>query len=698
MAADNILARVSRVVQVEPITTARALRGPFDYLAPAGAAVGMRLVVPFGHRDVPAVVTALADDSEHDPAAVRRIVDPALPADLVQLAFWLADEYCSTPARALSLMLPPAGVRAKTALYAAPASATSAAGDGVRLNDAQRALLASLPRFTGPDTAALRRLEGRGLVTITDKIVRRAPLHVAVGATRERPAATPAQQEAIDRIVAAAPGERLLLHGVTGSGKTEVYLQAAEHALQRGRSVLVLVPEIGLTPQIVQRFAERFGDTVAVLHSQLGAGERFDEWMRLHRGEARVCVGPRSAVFAPLHDLGLVIVDEEHDSSYKHEGDPRYDARGVAEQRAAAAGAVLVVGSATPRPESIHAIPRLRLADRVDGQPMPPVRVVDMRAASHALHPDTHDALMSARKAIVLLNRRGWSNFLTCQTCGRAWECPQCDVTLVLHRDQHTIACHHCGHRERVPRACPDCGGISIARHGTGTERLADDLAATGLPVFRLDADVARGAQVLAAFGAADRGILVGTQMVAKGHDFPDVDLGVVVDADSTLRFPDFRSEERTFALVTQLAGRAGRGRGGGHVLVQTMVPEAEAIRFAARHDSDAFLRAELARRRALRYPPFATLIRIVCGAEASGGALTAATAIATVLREAEATGTQVLGPASLFRLRGRERAQIVVKATERAAAITLVRGVVDALAADKAHRGVSLSVDVDPQ
>ncbi|MCW3014045.1 MAG: primosomal protein, partial [Solirubrobacterales bacterium] len=440
---------MSRVVQVEPITTARALRGPFDYLAPEGAQVGMRLVVPFGHRDVPAVVTAITSSSEHELAAVRKVVLPSLPADLVDLAFWVADEYCSTPARALSLMLPPAGARAKTALWADPVA--GAATDETRLTEPQRALLGSLPRFTDADTAALRRLEGRGLVTISRRVVRRVPLQVPVGATRERPRLTADQRAAVDRIVAAAPGERLLLHGVTGSGKTEVYLRAAEDALAHGRSVIVLVPEIGLTPQIVARFAERFGDTVAVLHSQLGAGERFDEWMRLQRGEARICVGPRSAVFAPLQDVGLVVVDEEHDSSYKHEGDPRYDARGVAERRAAQAGAVLVVGSATPRPESIHAIPRLRLPARVDGLRMPPVRVVDMRTATHALHPDTHEALMASRKAIVLLNRRGWSNFLTCRTCGRAWECPQCDVTLVLHRDQSTVACHHCGHRERVP-------------------------------------------------------------------------------------------------------------------------------------------------------------------------------------------------------------------------------------------------------
>jgi primosomal protein N' (replication factor Y) len=398
-------------------------------------------------------------------------------------------------------------------------------------------------------------------------------------------------------------------------------------------------------------------------------------------------------VFAPIDHLGLVVVDEEHDGSYKNEGDPRYDARLVAEKRAAQHGAVLVVGSATPRPESIHALRRIRLPQRVDGAPLPPVEIIDLKEAPGAVHPRTHEALVDSRKAIVLLNRRGWSNFLTCRSCGRVWECPQCDVALILHRSADAVACHHCGHRERVPGTCPDCGSVSIARHGTGTERLAEELGAWDKPVFRLDADVARAAEVLAAFGAAPAGILVGTQMVAKGHDFPDVDLGVVVDADATLRFPDFRAEERTFALVTQLAGRAGRG-GAGRVLVQTLVPEADAIAFAARHDADGFLAGELERRRALRYPPFATLIRVVCSSEAPGAAHAAATALRTAL----GPKAPVLGPAPLFRLRGRERSQLMVKAGDRPAAIAAVRAAVEAVSADKAHRAASFSVDVDPQ
>jgi primosomal protein N' (replication factor Y) len=452
----------------------------------------------------------------------------------------------------------------------------------------------------------------------------------------------------------------------------------------------VLVPEIALTPQIVARFLARFGDTVAVLHSRLSAGERHDEWARLRRGEARVCVGPRSAVFAPMEDVGLIVIDEEHDASYKNEGDPRYDARLVAERRAALSGAVLVAGSATPRPESFQALRRLRLPERADGARLPPVEIVDMRSAPGALHQRTHEALVDARKAIVLLNRRGWSNFLTCRSCGQVWSCPQCEVTLVLHRADGILACHHCGHRERVPERCGACGSVSIARHGTGTERLEAELAERGR-VFRLDADAGDPARVLSAFEAADRGTLVGTQMVAKGHDFPDVDLGVVLDADATLRFPDFRAEERTFALVAQLAGRAGRGATHGRVLVQTLTPDAPSIALAARHDAEGFLAGELERRRALRYPPFATLIRVVCSAVAPGAAHAAAAAVHARLPGA-------LGPAPLFRLRGRERSQVVVKATERAAAIAAVGAAVDAVAADRAHRAASFSVDVDPQ
>jgi primosomal protein N' (replication factor Y) len=486
-----------------------------------------------------------------------------------------------------------------------------------------------------------------------------------------------------------------------------VYLRAVQSTLAAGRSAIVLVPEIALTPQVVGRFRERFGDIVAVLHSALAPGERQDEWSALRAGEARVCVGPRSAVFAPLEDVGLIVVDEEHDSSYKHEGDPRYDARHVALRRAGQHGAVLVAGSATPRPESVTTFERLRLPARIDRRPLPPVEVLDMRGHHHPLHPRTRIALADVRrdggKAIVLLNRRGWSNFLSCRACGQVWICPNCDVALVLHKASGLVACHHCGHRARVPMRCGACGSVALARHGSGTERLEDELRQAlgrdSFPIFRLDADAAASRErlqdTLRAFQAAPAGVLVGTQIVAKGHDFPDVTLGVVMDADQTLRFPDFRAEERTFALVTQLAGRAGRGEGGGTVLVQTLAPEARSIQYASRHDSDGFLADELTRRQALRYPPFATLIRIVCSANEPAPALAAALDLRGALTP---PGAEVLGPAPLFRLRGRARLQLVVKTSEREAAIAAIGAEVERVGPKAAKHGVSVSVDVDPQ
>ena len=676
-----------KVAQVEPITTARVLRGPFDYICPDGADVGSVMVVPFAGRDLLAVVTALKDSSEHELSEAIELLPVSLPSDLVALGPWLADEYCSTPARAYSLMLPPRGVKERSALYA---SVLREPGEDERLTANQRELLGSLPRLAGADVAALRRLEKRGLVLLEAQSQRRAPKHAEVGKASgaSGPRLTSDQTEALEQLLAAAPGEQLLLHGVTGSGKTEVYLRAAAEVLAADKTVLVLVPEIALTPQIISRFVERFGETVAVIHSKLTPGERFDEWMRLRSGEARICIGARSAVFAPMSDIGLIIVDEEHDSSYKNEGDPRYDARHVAARRAEDHGAVLVAGSATPRAESWQRLRRLSLPSRVDGLPLPEVEIIDLRGAPGVLHPDTFQALVDSRKSIVLLNRRGWSNYLSCSSCGYAWECPQCDVTLVLHRASGSISCHHCGHRERVPERCVECGSVSIARHGTGTERLETELPGT---VFRLDGDAADAGAVLRAFEQADEGILLGTQVVAKGHDFPDVELGVVVDADQTLRFPDFRAEERTFSLVTQLAGRSGRGSERGRVIVQSFSPDAPALTLAAQHDAPTFLEQELSRREALRYPPFSTLIRIVCSSPQPGAAQEAA----SELQEALPCS---LGPAPLFRLRGRERSQIVIKAEDRRAAVAAVNAAVGRVAKGGGRKSVAISVDVEPQ
>ncbi len=738
------------IARVEPLMRARALRGPFDYRLRADqdqVAVGSVLRVPFGRQRALGVVVGMADRSDLAPdrlAEPDAVLPAGLPADLVSLATWMATEYCSTPARALGLLLPPGaadGLRTKEVLVAELTEAGQAALDsGERLTDRQREALGSLARVGATPaaqlgTSTLRRLEARGLVAIAPQAQRRRPPRHKVGADcLPRPPLTREQRLALSAILRAlrarrataadlrgrrphGAGARFLLHGVTGSGKTEVYLRAVEEVLATGRTAIVLVPEIALTPQALGRFEARFGDVVAVLHSSLGRGERYDEWLRLARGEARVCVGARSAVFAPLPEIGLIVVDEEHEGSYKHEGDPRYDARAVAERRARQHGAVLVLGSATPRPESVGGVGAptpLRLSTRIDARALPPVEVLDMRAAHHPLHPQTRMALADLRraggKAIVLLNRRGWSNFLSCRACGQVWSCPNCEVALVLHRTaghaRSFVACHHCGHREPVPERCRACGSVAVARHGAGTERIEHELReALGepeFPVFRLDADAAglhERAITLARFHSARAGLLVGTQMVAKGHDFPDVALGVVLDADQTLRFPDFRAEERTFALVTQLAGRAGRGSGPegltGRVLVQTLAPEARAIRFAARHDADGFLEGELARRRALGYPPFASLIRIVCSAERGRDPATVAAALKARI---EPPGAIVLGPAPLFALRGRIRSQLLIKASQRSPAIRAIGAAVDALARSASRQGVSVSVDVDPQ
>ncbi len=736
------------IARVQPLTRTRAVRGLFDYrVAPEQAvSVGSLLRVPFGSRSSLGVVVELADRSELAP---ERLVEPeavlgaGLRPDLVALADWMAREYCSTPARALQLMLPAgasAGKGAKLALVAelTPAGRATLTDPDSRCNRHQRELLTTL-REAGPTvavqlgTGSLRRLETRGLVTLSSRPrPRRPPRHAVGSASPTPPRLTAEQRAALTTLTHAldasppapagdpnrgpagdpAPGPAhpgYLLHGVTGSGKTEVYLGAVAAALRSGRSAIVLVPEIALTPQTLWRFQARFGDVVAVLHSALSVGERHDEWMRLRRGEAQVCVGPRSAVLAPLDRIGLIVVDEEHESSYKHEGDPRYDARTIARERARHHGAVLVFGSATPRPESVLGMERLRLTHRVDRRPLPAVRVLDMRGHHQPLHPETRMALADLRraggKAILLLNRRGWSNFLSCRECGRVWLCPNCDVALVLHRQRRLVACHHCGHREAVPERCRACASVSVARHGAGTERIEQELRAAlgveGFPVFRLDADSAtlgQRARTLQRFAAAPAGVLVGTQMVAKGHDFPDVSLGVVLDADQTLRFPDFRAEERTFSLITQLAGRTGRGARSdppSRVLVQTLAPEARSINFAVQHDSDGFVADELEHRRALRYPPYASLIRIVSSAPEADLARETAGAIHAELSALDAA---VLGPAPLFTLRGRARSQLVVKASRRRPAIDAVGRAVDRVGPAAARRGAAVSVDVDPQ
>ncbi len=637
-----------RYGSVYPLVAARAVAREFTYEVPDDASVGAIVRIPFGRARARGIVVSLADAP---PAGVEaRPVEAVIgqvPETLVELALWLADYYGTTPARALALVAPDDPKRRKE--QAPPAERQALAGEDEPL------------ALSEPQVAAVARIV-----------------------------------EAID-----SGGGNLLLYGATGSGKTEVYLQACAAVLERGLGAIILVPEIALAPQTVGRVRARFGERVAILHSALTDAERRDERERIANGEARLVVGARSAVFAPLRGLGLIVVDEEHDPSYKQDSDPRYDARTVAAKRAALEGAVAVFGSATPRPESWAALERLGLGGRL-GARLPPVRVVDLRReAGYPLSAPLLEALRGIAdrrgKAILLLNRRGVAPALHCRACGITIRCPNCDVSLVLHGDT-SLRCHHCGFETQSPANCETCGSPDLARLGAGTQKLERELAreVPELELIRLDADAVAKPEALAAslrrFAESEGAVLLGTQMVAKGHHFSGVELAAVIDADTGLGLPDFRAEERTFQLITQLAGRSGRDAPG-RVIVQTYQPDSRAVAHAARHDVGRFLAEELERREALAYPPYTHLVRIVVSGPEREPVLRA-------LEELKASlpGADLLGPAPLLRLRGKHRAQLVAKtANPRRLAAGAAR-LLSAAAPAMRRARLTAVVDVDPQ
>jgi primosomal protein N' (replication factor Y) len=639
---------VSRLASVYPIVSARSLARPFTYEIGDEVGKGAVLAIPFGNARRRGVVVDADAEAPPDvePVAADQVLE-TLPPALVDLALWLADYYGSTPARALALIAP------------------------------------RQPK---------RRGERREVTATAGLVAEPAPARLSES-----------QERALQRIesLLGSGGGNVLLAGATGSGKTEVYIRACEAALAAGRGAIVLVPEIALTPQTLGRFRARFGDRVALLHSGLSEAERRDERERIVGGEASVVVGARSAVFAPLPSPGVICVDEEHDASYKQESDPRYDARTVAAKRAALEGAVAIFGSATPRPESWHALERLELGGRI-AAPMPTVRVVDLRhetgyPLSAPLLAELGPLAERGGKAILLLNRRGVAPALHCRACGTTRRCANCDVAFTLHGDA-TLRCHHCGAREAAAEACPSCGSPELARIGAGTQRLERELErhVPELERIRLDADaVAKPGelrQALERFARADRAVLVGTQMVAKGHHFAGVEFAAVVDADTGLGLPDFRAEERTFQLLTQLAGRSGRDAPG-RVLIQTFQPESRAVEHAARHDVAGFLAGELERRRALGYPPFRHLVRVLVSGPELADATRALEELKAGLPEFE-----LLGPAPLLRLRGRHRAQLVGKADRPRALASRAAALLAAAAPAMRRAGLTAVVDVDPQ
>jgi len=571
---------------------------------------------------------------------------------------------------------------------------------------------------------SLERLAKLGLVTIERRRVERDPFGASVARTLRSYVLTPEQQAAFDRLSAVAATHTyraVLLHGVTGSGKTEIYLRLARAVRDSGRGVLLMVPEIALTPAVAAIFRAAFGNRVAIQHSGLSDGERYDQWQRIRRGDVDVVVGTRSAVFTPLSNVGLVIVDEEHDSSYKQEENPRYHARDVAIVRARAAGALVLLGSATPSLESYTNATAGRyelivLKRRVQDRPMADVHVVDMRQEYATEGPDVilsralRDA-MAARlerreQTIVLLNRRGFATVVFCRECGETLECPNCSVSLTVHKAAHRARCHYCNYAMPLPTQCGKCRGPFLEQLGFGTERVEHEVRAW-LPharVARVDRDTVRrrGAitSLLAEFAAGELDVLVGTQMLAKGHDFPRVTLVGVISADVGLGLADFRAAERTFQLLTQVAGRSGRGERRGEALVQTLYPNHYSIRHACRQDYEAFYGDELRFRHSMRYPPSVALINVIVKARTRHGAMEDAGAIANAMRAGLARrtlgeGGKVLGPAPapLGRLKGEHRAQLFVKGTERNAMRRALLSVMNARP-DLKRRTI---IDVDP-
>jgi primosomal protein N' (replication factor Y) len=540
--------------------------------------------------------------------------------------------------------------------------------------------------------AVLRGLRQRGLVRVEDAERIRDPF---AGRASTPPPETPtlAQQVAIDAIGRLAPGQGALLYGVTGSGKTFVYLEAVRRVLADGKGAIVLVPEIALTPQTVRRFRGVFGDDIAVLHSGLSDGERADAWRRIHRGECRVVVGARSAIFAPVPALGLLVLDEEHEASYKNGESPRYHARDVAFVRARLEGSAVVLGSATPALETMERaghddLTLLRLAARIESRPMPPVELVDLRTQSlvqgmrpvpwsDALDAAVEHVLDRGEQALLLLNRRGFAAYLQCSKCAAVCGCPSCSISLTVHRAPAGLRCHYCGHQEPVPAACPQCGGSVQAERGIGTQQL-EQAVAVRFPrarIARMDLDTTgeRWAheRILESVERGEIDLLIGTQMIAKGLDFPNVTLVGVVDADTGLHLPDFRASERTFQLLAQVAGRAGRGPRGGRVVVQTRSPKHHALACAAGHDTDAFLSAERAQRRVPAYPPFVALANVILSGPVEVAVADAATRVAdwcSKLVLAKGLSLAVLGPAPcpLARLKERWRWHVVLKGGQR--------------------------------
>ena len=622
----------------------------FDYLCDGKVAVGSRVRAPFGGKTLPGFVMRLKQTSELPIEKLKKVTPcddevPALTEECVRLAEKLTARYRVPKALVLRLFLPTemrtGKIRELMRNYAELLRLPTAGELSARAKN-QLGALEYLQKNGKTDCAELNNLfpggvaglEKKGLVKITREQILRDPYKCVTGERAER-TLTADQARAVERV---ERDERAvqLIHGVTGSGKTEIYLTLIAKSLAEGKSSIFLVPEISLTPQMLAQLRSRFGKNAAILHSGLSAGERFDEWWRLRTGEAKIAIGARSAIFAPLENLGVIILDEEHDASYASETAPRYNTFDVAYLRAKYNGCKLVLGSATPSVDTYRRAKEgefslIRLAKRINQRPLPEIVIADMRsevrrgnnsAFSFALKEEINGCLENGKQAILFLNRRGYSQTVLCKECGYVAKCEACDVSLTYHRDEDCLKCHYCGAKYTMLSACPDCGGIKLAYAGTGTQRIVTDLQKLypTARILRMDNDTTSGKEghykILKAFGEKQADILVGTQMIAKGHDFPAVTLVGILDADMSLHFSDYRSRERTFQLLTQVAGRSGRAEEKGKVVLQTFDPENEVLRYAIGYDYEGFYQNEISLRAAMAFPPFSKIVRVLVSGE----------------------------------------------------------------------------------
>ncbi len=736
------------------VAVGRPVRGEFTYRVPDALVgrlrPGQRILVPFGRGKALGFYLGEAPPPKAEVVArlksILEVLDdePAVSADVLQLLRFAAEHYRYPIGEAIRGAMPPglsqteAAREAKADVQRFVVAQPDVDGDALRRAPAQAAVLSYVLAVGGraeleevahaiPGAKeSVKKLAARGFVRVEEVVVEKGVREGLAQGRHER--LTPDQDTAVSGITAALDEggfHPFLLHGVTGSGKTEVYLRALEHALSKGRGGLVLVPEIALTPQLVGRVRSRFGGNVALLHSALKDRERLFHWQALQRGEVKVAVGVRSAIWAPVRDLGLIVVDEEHDPSFKQEEKLRYQARDLAVVRARGCGATVVLGSATPSLETLENARRgryglLELRGRVDDRPMPTVELVDLRqlrprtqetagteppVLSQPLIDAMEEVLGRGQQAILFLNRRGHSTFLLCEVCGLAVRCKDCDVSLTHHLSSRRVMCHYCGFGGHVPEQCAECRG-PLLKLGVGTERVEAEVAERfpRARVARLDRDAASSAEklteLLASFARRELDILVGTQMVAKGHDFPGVTLVCVVMADTSLAIPDFRAAERTFHLLTQVGGRAGRGTDPGRVLVQTYNPDSEPIQRVLAHDYAGFSETELRWRKALAWPPFTRMAAVRIDGEHPGQTADVARELGARMARRlprASEGVRLLGPAPapIGRIKGRTRWQLLVKGPTHAS-FAAALSEVEARMADLPS-GVKVVIDVDP-